>query len=258
MINFCKFLIKRIFLYFHLDISEISSKDSIKLFLNNFKTFDIGFQLIRIGDKNDGGYLLPNILDRIDLCISPGVGASTAFEKNLKSKKINSILIDHTIQKNAKHVAGFKFIKKKLNTYNDKKNITLKNLVKEKKNLLLQMDIEGGEYEIIQNCDPKILKKFNILIIEFHHLNQITNKHVLNYYSNVFKKLNNQFILCHFHPNNGDSVYNIHSYIVPETVELTYINNKFIKHKNRKQIEKKNHDLDSKCDPNKKDIRVNF
>ena len=52
------------------------------------KPFDLGHPLIRMGGPTgDGGYLLPDVLDDIKYCFSPGVGLTSEFETQVKEKK---------------------------------------------------------------------------------------------------------------------------------------------------------------------------
>lgn len=44
--------------------------------------------------------------------------------------------------------------------------------------LLLQMDIEGAEYDVIPNVEPSLLRRFRILVIEFHKLDWIAQPFV--------------------------------------------------------------------------------
>ena len=44
--------------------------------------------LQRIGDENDGGYLVPNILSNIKYCFSAGVGHTNKFETELNDLNI--------------------------------------------------------------------------------------------------------------------------------------------------------------------------
>src|SRR5882672_12776193 len=53
-----------------------------------------GKDLIRIGSDRDGGYLLPDDLEGIQYCFSPGVGASADFENHLALLNIKSFLAD--------------------------------------------------------------------------------------------------------------------------------------------------------------------
>ena len=48
--------------------------------------------------------------------------------------------------------------------------------------LIGQIDIEGGEYNLIIDTPLNVLKKFKILVIEFHNLNLISNKINCNFY----------------------------------------------------------------------------
>jgi hypothetical protein len=38
-------------------------------------------KLVRIGGEGDGGYLVPDDLDGVMACFSPGVGATASFER---------------------------------------------------------------------------------------------------------------------------------------------------------------------------------
>ena len=74
------------------------SKAKLEKFLSQFRKHYVSCDLIRIGGDNDGGYLLPNILDDISYCFSPGVAKQADFEKELSEKfKIKSFMINKTI-----------------------------------------------------------------------------------------------------------------------------------------------------------------
>ena len=55
-------------------------------FINKIFVYDCGYQLIRIGNKYDGGYLIPDVLHKIKYCFSGGVGNNYTFEKDLKDR----------------------------------------------------------------------------------------------------------------------------------------------------------------------------
>ena len=48
---------------------------------------------IRIGGENDGGYIVPNDLEGIKYCFSPGVGNLSKFENDLSKAIINALII---------------------------------------------------------------------------------------------------------------------------------------------------------------------
>ena len=72
----------------------------LKKFLDKIFIYDYGYNLIRIGSNSDGGYLVPNILDNISYCFSPGVGKLTKFEDHLLKYKIKSFLADGQVNNN--------------------------------------------------------------------------------------------------------------------------------------------------------------
>lgn len=228
-----KKIIKKILNIFFININLIDI-NSTKSFLNKIFIYDCGYKLIRVGSKKDGGYLIPNILYKTKYCFSPGVGTNSSFEDNLKKFKIKSFLADGTIEYSGKH----DFIKKNLSSFNDSKNITLEDWIriklkkKKSNNLILQMDIEGSEISVIYNTKETVLKKFAILIIEFHDFNNICNNFGLKVYDEVFSKLLKHFTICHIHPNNNWGTTKICNIDVPNFMEFTFINNQYFKKRN--------------------------
>ena len=61
--------------------------NQIKNAINYFKPTLTNHKLIRIGENNDGGYLIPDILNEIKYCFSAGVGHTNKFESDLKNTK---------------------------------------------------------------------------------------------------------------------------------------------------------------------------
>ena len=167
--------INSFFSLFKISISYLSHEKEVLLknFLSKVFIIDSGYPLIRLGNPHDGGYLIPDILDQIDYCISPGVGKDKkmqSFEDDLLKKNIISYLADGTVDYNGVH----NFTKKNIKDFNDDKNITLEtfvnNSVKNSNKLILQMDIEGDEISVIYNSSIDLLKRFKCMVIEFHQL----------------------------------------------------------------------------------------
>ena len=61
IIKFLNFFLK----YFNLHIDSSVTKDEILTLINLMKVKDLGYNLIRIGSDNDGGYLVPDILIKL-------------------------------------------------------------------------------------------------------------------------------------------------------------------------------------------------
>ena len=236
-------------------------KKSLDTLIKKLFIYNTGHDLIRLGSKKDGGYLVPNLLNKIKYCFSPGVGPSTSFEKELKKYNITSFLADSTVEDPSNKSIKYDFIKKNLNTFNDNKNITLKKWItsklkiKKDYKLILQMDIEGSEIAVLNHTSSNVLKKFKILVIEFHYFQSLSLERGCKTYDKVFSKILKDFVICHIHPNNCCGLSEIYQYKIPNIMEFTFINKELIKYK--KPIPHKlPHKFDFRCSSNKKDIKL--
>ena len=106
------------------------------------------------------------------------------------------------------------------------------------------MDVEGSEYEIINSISETNLKRFKIMVIEFHHFEQIITKLGYAMVSGVINKINKYFDVSHIHPNNCCGTHKIRDITIPSTLEITFLNKKNSKCK--KKISKIPHELDYK------------
>ena len=230
-------------------------KERFENLLKKIKIYDCGYNLIRVGDPCDGGYLIPNILDKIDICFSAGVGNNISFENQLKEKNIKCFLADGTVNEKYDH----NFIKKNINTFNDENNITINSWIFEninnidKTKIILKLDIEGAEIKTIFNIDENILKNINILIVEFHDFLYLGNHFGIRILDEIFEKLDKYFSICHIHPNNFGVTKKINNINLPSYLEFTFINNDLV---NKKSLINHGipHVLDKKNNPAVSDI----
>ena len=257
-----KIIIKKILFYFNIYVFK-SNSSKVSEFLKKIKIFDTGHKLVSIGDSEcDGTYLIPDVLDDIKYCFSPGVGESTIFENCLKKRDIKCFLADGTITKENISNINFDFINKNINTFTDDKNIKIEDWINlkiknknEQKNLLLQMDIEGCEYEVLLDLDKDILQKFKILVIEFHDFYNLGSQAGADLFLNIFNKILNDFYICHIHPNNCCGYTYINKTLIPQVMEFTFINKNDVKKVDKLKY-KLPHDLDIKNVKNLNDLKL--
>ena len=218
--------------------------------------------LIRIGPNMDGGYVLDKrIIKDIETIITCGLSDDWGFEKHFLKLKpnVNIAAYDHTVnnyfwaQRFLKDILHFFLLKKlriskiiKIFKFLDYKfffrgkkihhklkvgesnilynEITINEILKNKKNVLLKVDIECDEYKILKNIIENS-EKIDCLLIEFHqvkkNIEQIKN----------FIKENKILKLIHIHGNN---YANIDNQGMPAALELTFINSKKININNEK------------------------
>ena len=68
-------------------------------FLAMVRPIAIRHPLIRIGGGADGGYLVPDDLEGIVACFSPGVAATATFEEELAARGIKCFLADYSVRR---------------------------------------------------------------------------------------------------------------------------------------------------------------
>jgi hypothetical protein len=96
-----------------------------------FDIYQSKFPLIRVGNKGDSGYIVPNIPDGFDFYIGGGVGASYYLGddyETLKTFDIKEYKIFDATTKNVPDDADNNYIRKNIGIYNTD---TLTNLTRE-------------------------------------------------------------------------------------------------------------------------------
>jgi hypothetical protein len=109
--------------------------------------------------------------------------------------------------------------------------------------LLLQMDIEGFEFETLTATSARLMQQFRIMIIEVHFLEQLLCRPWFDLVSRFFQKLLTTHSVVHIHPNNCCSSVKSMGLELPRIVEITLYRNDRIKGRNF--VKKFPHPLDA-------------
>lgn len=183
-------------------------------------------ELIRFGSEFDGGYLIPNDLEDINYCYSPGVSNNSDFEYQLTAKGIQCYLADYSVNGPAFENPRFHYTKKFLGDVNNSDTMRFESWVEANQydnEMILQMDIEGNEYKVINDSSSELLRKFRILVIEFHDFDLLSLEEGFNLISGCFKKILQEFEIVHIHPNNCSNIICIEEMLIPQVMEFTFI-----------------------------------
>jgi hypothetical protein len=187
--------------------------------------------LVRIGGSGDGGYLVPDDLENLTACFSPGVAESANFELAMAEKGIRSFMADFSVDDSPVANALLDFEKLFLATYSEPgKFVRLDDWIAIKKqttgDLVLQMDIEGNEWPILADVSAETLSRFRIIVLELHGMdNLLTNPLGIEIFTSVFRKLNEQFSVVHLHANNCCGALRYQGIDIPRVLEVTLIRN---------------------------------
>jgi hypothetical protein len=79
-----------------LNVTRQTPIEEIRQLIRTLRPVDCGKPLIRIGGDGAGGYLLPDDLEGIEYCFSPGVSTVADFESHLATLHIKSFLADYS------------------------------------------------------------------------------------------------------------------------------------------------------------------
>ena len=185
--------------------------------------------LIRIGGDSDGGYLLPDDLTDIKACFSAGIGDISDFEFHCANLGMEVYMADASVSAPALIHPKFHFQQRFIgNKKNDSRYISIHewlnaNNIGDNEELLLQMDIEGDEFDAINQTHLKTLSRFRILIIEFHELQKLFEDKYFKKANLAFKKILKEYTCVHIHPNNCCGKREIHNIEIPVVAEFTFI-----------------------------------
>ena len=198
--------------------------------IRNIRPISTWHELVRIGGDADGGYLVPQDLRDIAVCFSPGVDTNASFEIDLLNRYgINSRLADYSVDEVPMHFRAKSFIKKFLGSYDSEKFITLDAWMEQQEeypgnqDFLLQMDIEGSEYKTLLSLSERNLRRFRIILVEIHNVENWCDPAFFDIAETVFAKLLKYFHVVHNHPNNCCGIVNMGGVLAPRVFELSLI-----------------------------------
>lgn len=210
-------------------IGKLTPTKDIDQLVRRFRPVLIDSDLIRIGSDLDGGYLLPNDLQGVSNCFSAGCDNSWEFEKDLWEKyQIKSHIVDSEDKRPTDLNENFSYTPKWLGPNNSVTEIRLEDWINRFSNdhdtdLILQMDIEGSEWLIINELDEIMLNKFRIIVVEFHNIAILENHKVFSDYCRpLIERLTDTFNVVHFHPNNCCGFHDFNGKAFPKVFEVTF------------------------------------
>jgi len=188
-------------------------------------------EMIRIGPKGEGGYVLYNNVEKITKLISIGVAKDTSFEEDFSQKSLGKIFIelyDHTDRPVRNLPSNFIFhsIGISNSDFEDPKLLSLGTIIKNSLKIsdisILKIDIDGAEYLALTEIDPDIYKRFDQIIIEIH---DICEKNISNgKLQSIVNNISRNFDVIHLHPNSIEPWINVYGVCLPKVLEITFLN----------------------------------
>ncbi|MGI9254117.1 MAG: hypothetical protein ACR2J8_10240, partial [Thermomicrobiales bacterium] len=214
-----------------LNLHTLNLPDEVRVLLERLRVHQPNSRKIRLGQANDGGYILPaSVLERCSRLVSIGISNDSRFEEDWFEATGKPVSMfdgsgpcpaicqrwpsgDRTpIRFTQRHVG------------NTPEQVTLADAIAGPPGLLLKMDAEGAEYETIPLTD---LSGCAALLLEVHDLGQPAYRTRL---VDILRQIDRDFVLVHLHGNNCRTALPLPASLqgagagLPAVIELTFVN----------------------------------
>jgi hypothetical protein len=208
-------------------IAKMTPNEDARALLRRLHPVKTEHDLIRMGCAHDGGYLIPDDLNGIEACFSPGVDNRATFEAQLLGRGIRCHLADASVDRSPLDDEHCTFLKRYLGAVNNDLFITADRWIEDLEpgngDLLLQMDIEGAEWLVLLNISAANLARFRIIVLELHDMERLMDKHAFQIIHGVMDRLLERFYVVHNHPNNYGGLVRAGAIEIPRSLEMTLL-----------------------------------
>lgn len=181
--------------------------------------------LVRVGGAGDGGYWLPNDFHGVSAVFSPGVGTLSNFELFFARLGITVFMVDHTVKDPPIQHELFHFDRLRLGRRSvEDESLSLVDWVKHNApdgDLILQIDIEGSEYEVLLTTSEDILSRFRIIVLELHDITSIATRTGKALVASLLHKLRQSHVVVVSEENPSCRHLYSNGLTIPNCVEVT-------------------------------------
>jgi hypothetical protein len=221
----------------------------------------VGYKKIRLGAKNDGGYIfLDAFSEEEGIAYSFGISSYDPFSLDMVERGYDVWQYDGTID-----IPPYNHPRIHFNRFNisgdenpQQNERSLRQIIKENGHqgatkIILQCDIEGYEWPMLEMAQTEDIKKFAQISLEIHCLQATGNEWQRQV--RILRKLNETHQLIHIHANNhgcGTVLKNFR--YLPDAFEVSYVRKDFCQFVECR--EEFPTTLDAPCNPDLPDIFI--
>ncbi|MCB1774568.1 MAG: FkbM family methyltransferase [Gammaproteobacteria bacterium] len=215
-------------------LTRRTKPERVRSMIRSLRPQAVNGDLVRLGPPGDGGYLVPDELDGIIACFSPGVSSVSGFERACADRGMRVFMADASVDGPAEFHPNFVFDKKFVGAFSSGEFVTLEDWVAAslgdtEGDLLLQMDIEGFEYETLLGAPSALLGRFRVIVAELHALDQFWNRAFFDLASRALDKLLLTHACVHIHPNNVAPLHRHKGVTIPPLAEFTFVRRELVR-----------------------------
>ena len=223
----------------------------------------IGQSKIRIGGRNDGGYICLDDFKFIKGALSFGISNDVSWDSQIADRGILVYQFDHTVSGPPNLHPNFRFEKKRIIASGSETSTatTLSSILThlgevDPSSLILKIDIDHDEWEVFEKISAKELSGFSQIICEFHCFSRVIEDNWFARAKSVLEKLHSRFEVVHLHANNYARLISIGNVPFCESLEVTYGSRDRYTFGPLEQVIPTN--IDAPNDPNRPDIYLGY
>lgn len=188
-----------------------------------------GVELVRIGGEGDGGYVMADPGGG-GLALSLGVSVNSPWDLEMAKRGFIVHQYDGTIESPPDTHPNMHFHKNNIDESDEPGTgtVTLGEVLREHAahtydNVILQIDIEGSEWDLFEKAGDETLALFSQIIAEFHDLSP--DREGFDRYLAILRKLDRTHVPIHLHCNNASYLKRIEegNLGIPPVYEVSYI-----------------------------------
>jgi len=190
----------------------------------------IGFNKVRVGRDNDGGYVMIDDFEGIAGAYSLGISDDVSWDRQIAERGIRVFQYDHTINSLPEEHQNFRWSKLKIADCSDAKQGTtsiqdqfILNGHSPNRDYILKVDIEGAEWDVFAAVDANFLDSFRQIVCEFHHINEVSKTDKFEKMYRAVCNLTAHHSIVHVHGNNYARWAVIGGVPVPDVLEVTLV-----------------------------------
>jgi len=170
--------------------------------------FPVGARFVRNGGENDGGYVMVNHGLNDTSVYNFGIGQEVTWDQAMANRGNTIYQFDHTIEQPPLVVGTTVFRRAGLGSTTTEMFVSLWDALtangdQDRNDLILNIDIEGGEWDILPALLVRDLAPFSQIVIELHDLLRFVT--LSDFQAKVVASLSSLFRthqIVHLHANN--------------------------------------------------------
>jgi hypothetical protein len=185
---------------------------------------------VRLGKKNDGGYVMIENLLRGGVAYSVGISTDASWDMAMARRGYEVHQYDHTVPDSPEkdpalhfHQIGLCPTGEQAPSMQSIDTLLEQNGHAARQDIVLKIDIEGAEWGVFSSLPEPALRAFSQIVVEFHWLHLLDEDERYETARKALSKLHADFAPVHLHANNHLDLFVMGGVPVPGVIEVTYV-----------------------------------